>query len=508
MGILKTVQRSKLYSEFDEEERKKFSITEKKYISHIDTFYYSVFLENDYIGNVSSEIIDMLELLSECKNKLNEEGEEFWFDYDSKLLYSKKRYKLYEHCLSISGMWDIFIATNLPNEVTPRIHVQLRSESLWCLGEKYAIERSFECLKKFLSEFNINILKVQENRIDYCYHTNIIQNAETYFSDDNLKNHLDSTMQIYNKVGRRGKGYLTVEYLSLGNRSSNNVFFRSYNKTREVCEMGYKSFFLDIWRAEGLISEYDYCIYSECYKRKRYDSIELAMMQYYIDFGKDNFLKTKFTSMMNDDNCSVESKRLALKGVVPYPTLIMNIEYQTMRKFYYYADDLINGLPLLSDIKDDNLVRLFQIIDNRKIYLKYLTGVTVSFKRDLKLKEKGKTEKEIYMDFWYRLRSCKVDGIKDTEYIRKYNKNLNIELLQKRLRSNLASLSLYMGNDNTSIDEDMSCLISILNDNSQIYDDNGMIIDIDYNKLKEKKKKALNNILNKHKNLRPSENDN
>ena len=73
---------------------------------------------------------------------------------------------------------------------------------------------------------------------------------------------MKTSFRIGQKVFRFYQGEITNEYLALGNRKSNNIFFRSYNKTREVCEMKYKDFFFDIWKENGLISEYDYyCLY-------------------------------------------------------------------------------------------------------------------------------------------------------------------------------------------------------------------------------------------------------
>lgn len=501
MGFLKNVVRSSLFKEFSEEEQKKwFYVKEKKYISHIDTLYYSVFLKNDFKGNVSGDIIEFIEVLKEMKDKLEKKQEEFWFDEDETLIYSRKRNRLYDHCISMNGMYDIFIASSLPNDVTPRIHIQLRSYALWCWGEKNSINHSFTSLLKILSQFDIEVDRVQENRLDYCYHTNYLQSAQEVFEDSYLRKHLKTNLKIYNKVGRFHDGDLTTEYFSLGQRKSNNVFFRSYNKTREVVEMGYKSFFFEIWLEQGLISEYDYFVYSDCFNRQRYDSIEFSMAKFYIQYGKDKEYKNILTNMMNDKNITVNQVRDIIKFILPYPTIIVNIEFQTMRKFYSYGDDLINGLPFLEHKYDKYLDRLFRIMDNRKIFLNYLTSNTVRFvKNDDLIISSSEDEKIKYCDFWYRLRKLKIDGIKDSAYARVYKHNLNIDLLKKRLKGNLASLSLYLGDEESDIQKDMSNLISILNDNDHKTDEDGCIriIDEEYVRIKEKKKKALNSYLKK-----------
>lgn len=496
MSVLINVQRTNLFKEFTKEEQEHwFGIKRSKYISHIDTLYYSVFLKNDFKGKVPSNIIEFVEVLKEMKNKLEKEQQEFWFDEEETLIYSRKRNRMYDHCISMNGMFDIFIASSVPNDVTPRIHIQLRSYALWCWGDKNSVDISFNSLLKILSQFDIEVDRVQENRIDYCYHTNCLQSAQEVFDDSYLREHLKTNLKIYNKVGRFYDGTLTTEYFSLGQRKSNNVFFRSYNKTREVVEMGYKSFFLEIWLEQGLISNYDFYVYSDCFNRQRYDSIEFSMAKFYVEYGKDEKYKEILNNMLNNKNITVNQVRETVKGILPYPTIIVNIEFQTMRKFYATSDDLINGLPFLEHKYDKYLNRLFRIMDNRKIFLNYLTSITVKFVKNDDLITDD--EKLIYCDFWYRLRKLKIDGIKDSAYARFYKHNLNIELLKKRLKGNLASLSLYLGNDDDDIQKDMSNLISILNDNDHYVDDDGCIkvIDKEYSKIKEKKKKALNSYL-------------
>ena len=498
MSILLNVKRTKLFKEFLKDEQEKwFNIKYKKYISHIDTLYYSVFLKNDFKGNVSSNIIEFIEVLKEFKTKLEKEQQDFWFDEEETLIYSRKRNRMYDHCISMNGMFDIFIASSVPNDVTPRIHIQLRSYALWCWGDKNSVNISFSALLKILSQFNIEVDRVQENRLDYCYHTNCLQSSQEVFEDSYLREHLKTNLKIYNKVGRFDDGTLTTEYFSLGQRKSNNVFFRSYNKTREVVEMGYKSFFLEIWLEQGLISNYDFYVYSDCFNRQRYDSIELSMAKFYVEYGKDEKYKETLNNMLNNKNITVNQVREIVKGILPYPTILVNIEFQTMRKFYSTGDDLINGLPFLEHKYDEYLNRLFRIMDNRKIFLNYLTSNTVRFVKNDDLITDD--EKLKYCDFWYRLRKLKIDGIKESAYTRVYKHNLNIELLKKRLKGNLASLSLYLGNDDDDIQKDMSNLISILNDNDHFTDDDGCIkiIDKEYSTIKEKKKKALNSYLKK-----------
>ena len=50
MGVLMSVQRTQIYKEFNEEDRKKyFNLSKSKVIHHIDTLYYSIYLKDDVL---------------------------------------------------------------------------------------------------------------------------------------------------------------------------------------------------------------------------------------------------------------------------------------------------------------------------------------------------------------------------------------------------------------------------------------------------------------------------
>lgn len=489
MSIRVNTTRTKIFSEFTDEERKYyFDLKHQKYVHHIDTFYYSISIKDDKVGNSLDGVFELIEILEEFKQKVQDCKEDIYFNMENDILFRNRRFSIYEYCIGKEGFFDIFIAKSIPNDLTPRIVVQLRSIGLWTQGEYKLIHETYDFVSSILKECGLEIWETKENRIDYAYHTNAIQSPMNFFNDDVLSNNLETTFSIYSKVGRKNNKHLTVEYLSLGNRKSNNLFFRSYNKVREVIEENYKEFFIQYWLDSGLINRYDYEIYTFAYKKKRYDSIEWAKLDFYLKHGKDPYLKGKCIEMLkNESEIKIDDLRKIFKGVLPEPTLIMNIEFQTQRKFYKSSDKFIEFLPFRSDISINELVRLFQIIDNRKIFLDYLTSTTVAFKKD------GQ-----YMDFWKRLRACKVDKVLNIKLKREYVKNINVDLIKKRLKSNLATLSLYTGNDDTDINDDMSLLLCILNDNDMKVDENGLIKydDEEYIRIKDKKKKALKSIIN------------
>ena len=256
-----------------------------------------------------------------------------------------------------------------------------------------------------------------------------------------LRNNLQTSFNIYSKTGRKNGNELTVEYLSLGSRRSNNLFFRTYNKTREVVEMNYKGFFIDLWYQNKLISFYDKFCLEYAYKKGSYSQLEFAKLEFYLQYGTDKTIKEAILLLKQDYSTNLEHIRAYTKNLLPAVTLVMNVEFQTMRKFYSYSDDMINSLDTFSSYDDDVLSRLFKILDNRKLFLNYLTSNTVYFIKG------GK-----YFDWWERLRNLKIkSNHKCKELVRDYSRNLNMDKLEQRLKSTLASMNVYLNRDNTDL---------------------------------------------------------
>jgi len=515
LGYILSTQRSKLYNEFSKDNQEKyFSLTDKKFIPHVDTLYYSVFIKGDVAESKNEEsfvpagVLEFLEFLKCVKSKFDEEElkyqKEFWLSYEKSILFTSSRFSLYEYCISKKGYYDIFIGSYLPNDATPRIVIQLRSIGLWGIGEYSLVSESFEFLRGLLGGYGLEIEKAQENRVDFCYHTNILQSPEVVYSDTSLANNLHTTFSIYNKVGRKHGRNLTVEYLSLGQRSSNNIFFRSYNKVREVIEENYKEFFLELWFNSKLINFYDFYVYSYAFKKKNYGQIYWGMLEFYLEFGCDPKVKEDFQYIKeHPKDYPVEELKKILLKICPKPTMVINIEFQCMRKFFYTFNKALDLCKpaIENECKYIELLRVFQILDNRKIFLEYLTKYTVAFKKDLSdkhLKDIEKiNEENVYQDFWKRLRATKLQLCFNGTIRRDYSSNMNKEIIVSRIKSSLATLSLYNDDWDTDINHDLSNLICIFNDNDMKLNDDGTcsIIDTEYEKFKTKKKKALKSYL-------------
>lgn len=489
------IKRTKLYKELDKDLSKDlFHHTKDKYKHNVDSLYYTVYIEDD--SNENENIINLLNELNELKEKIKLD-KNYPNDFQGLELKLGSYAMMYNYRLSCADRFDIFISDYKPNKETPRIVVQIRSMALWIENFKDIVEATFNQLKSILDKYNIEISRVMENRIDYAYHTNAIQNPYKMFNDNNLKSSLKTNLKIYSKVGEIQGQEITIDYFSLGQRKSDNVFVRFYNKTREVIEMNYKAFFIEYWHENKMISSYDkYCL-EYAYKEKNYNAIDKARLLFYLEYGKDDLIKDKINKFVKDQSKSYLDMKEFADEICPKVTLILNIEYETKRKFYYYSDNSINGFDYeLTDIAA--LSRIFQIYENRNIFLNYLTSETASF---------VDKKKDDYKAFWKRLRGLKIENCNncDMEYIRDYSKEIDKEKIKKRLVNTIATLAVYNDKKDTSFIDDFSNVLSSINDNDikndyMFINENGeRLEDIyipDYREYKEKRHKELRYKLN------------
>ena len=440
-----------------------FYQSQYKFVPNIDNIYYTVSLHDDENGN--KKLIRLFHELDRLKKLVVETKQSQ--DFLDGLEVSLKSFQMYDYCLSATDLYDIFILPYLPNEDTPRFLIQIRSYGLWLNSYEHMINMSFEHIKSICSLYNLEIRQVMENRIDYCYHTNVIKDPEVIFSDIKLKNSLKTNMSRYHVTGyvenyEDGRTKLTKDYFALGVRKSNNIFIRFYNKALEVIEQGYKDYFFEIWLKNGLISNYDKFCFEYAYTKRDYNYIYHAQLEFYILHGNDNTIKLEFRKAL-DSNIHKDIKELATYHM-PSVTKVMNIEFETKRKFYYYSDQQINSLFQVKqrDYEVDNkLERLYKIFDNRHVFLDYLTSESVCF---------VKKDRSGYLDFWRRLRCVKLDNIVnvDAKLLRDYSQKLNKEVVARRLIGSIASNAVYNNKtEESGFLEDITDILSNINDNDK-----------------------------------------
>ncbi|MBQ8669465.1 hypothetical protein IJ472_06770 [bacterium] len=514
------VSRSEVYQEFTPEFAENwFDLKQKKYLFNYDNLYYSVFLDEDIHSDVvsigiGSLLLDLKKLKEHFSSKLDPPQ---YGIYD----YYPFGYKFYNNTLSYNEEFDILLTNNIPNRSTPRIVVQIRSRCIWQRGYVGAFEYSLKHLLELLKEFEIDVFKIGVNRIDYAFHTNCIQNMEKLFDRPHLVKHCVTNTRIYNAVGDPQNEW-SIDYFSVGSRKSNSVFFRSYNKTREVVEQAYKSFFIDKWHKEGLISAYDKWCLEQAYQKASYDvGILIARIDWYLQFGKDEDLKntilklkTKYYAKNSNstqikkkiDPAWIEDDNKVINRVLPPVTMIVNFEFETHRTFY---DSFANSMDNAVVTTEYDCLRTYilKVYECRKSFIRYLTskGGTIAFVADKSIKPKDFTE-EHYMDFWQRLRRVDVGTDFEPELSREYVRNIDVEKLLRRIVSGISSLSAISKPANSDdLDIDFSDLVSYLNDNHKqkgsfvpVDVDTGLMAKIkygDYSTIKDRKNRQYRTLV-------------
>jgi len=460
MSIRIDIKRTSFYQELTPElQNKYFKVTGKKYLPTIDNIYYNLYIKGDYNGNSRLELF--LSHLETLKNnaKSNHAPEPLTDDL-SVTHFGTRDYKF---CLSNSDLYDIFITDYLPNRETPRVQVQIRAFGLWTHSIEKMISDSYKQVVDLFSPYDVSFNLCKENRIDFCFHTNEIHSPEKIFIESKLIDEMSTTLTRWQKVGRiekgEGKNKLHNDYIALGNRKSNNIFIRIYNKGLEVVEGGYKGFFLDIWHKNNLISFYDKYVLEKAYIEKNWNTIHKYKLEFYQEYGTNEETKEKIKNLLENPKATTARFKKLAGELMPELTTVLNIEFETKRKFYYYSDDFIDETLQAKKRADtpDILDRIYKIVDNRKVFLDYLTSRTIAFKK------KGK-----YASWWKRLRSVKHDGIKtDEELLRKYSQNLDDKMAKLKFINSVASKAVYDNKLDTDFQSDASDMLSNLNDNDK-----------------------------------------
>ncbi len=450
-----------------------FSRKQRGFIHNVDTLYYSV--EIRYNEELYCNLIRQLE---KDKKNLNHE-EHVISSIDTQLIMNGYSFGIYKYDLELPEEFLFLFAENTPNDSTPWIIVQIRSYALWIYGQNNAVDKSLYILKNMLLKYNITINDVKINRIDYCWHTNYYQDVERFLKINNINKKKVTRFRDWDTRGSfKSNDEIETDYLRLGRLNSNNCIFRCYLKSKEVIQQGYKPWFLKVWLLHGLINRFDYYCYEEAFKHHNWDYIHKARMQFFIDHAPDELnkqRKAEFRRLLDGKETSCTVIKEKINGLVPEVTLILNFEFQTMRKFF----SSIELKPFASNLGN---YELYILLDLRKSITNYLTHNT------LRLIDKGKdtncTRGE-YTAFWERLRNTKFISAPVPEdswkLIRQYTHGINAEMVRLQAGKLVATLSVYEERFQTDINQDIISLVSSLNDN-------------DINRIQKHKKKKINQL--------------
>jgi hypothetical protein len=467
--IIKSIKNTVLYSELDQEKRKIFfDRKDKKFLHNIDSLYYVVKVKNDWNYDKGCLLFrDFLEVYR--KQAIKSFEPLVIFQNDERLSILGTEFIMqgigsapYLYDISKVDKYMMFVIGHQLNENTPEIWVQLRSQNLWLFGEYKAVEESLNDVKRILDVFGIEIESVSENRIDYAYHTNYIQDPTNFFQPKNFNRMQKSRFERWSLEGSfSGEFETEADYFTLGRKKSNNLFFRTYDKTKEVIEQGYKQFFIKIWFLEKMISYFDmYCIEKAFLQpsRTNYKYLDIARLEFYIEHGKNEKHKTNAAALIKEKTIDYAEVKTLADLLVPKVTKILNIELETKRKFYYSMDESVDTLlKLHSKDVPDYAKKLYLKLDNKQVFHDHIVcnnekqeGV-IRF-LDYKAKNRlGKpwTEKSKFptADWWTRLQRVKVHrkfDVEEVKLMREYQKTLSATLLKKRITNAVSTYSLYV----------------------------------------------------------------
>jgi hypothetical protein len=509
MGFIIETKRSGFYQELSPEKQKAYlSLKEKRTVHMMDNIYYTVFIAHDSKEDVPIGIQDILWDLEQDKSLAVKIHEPVEFEHG--LYYLLKSYKMYSYCVGNPDLYDIYFCKSLPNDNTPRIVVQIRAFGLWTRGSDSVLAESYSKVEALLAEYACTVDWCRESRIDYCFHTNSISSINSLFKEDSRGKikylHTNLTNSTWNAdIEHEEDGTVfTKDYLCFGRIKSNNVRARVYNKVKEVIEMGYKGFFFKIWHEHGLISYYDKWCMEYAFSYRSIDYLARASLAFYIEHGTDPARIKRYSDALSSSKTTLDKFKSLAAGYMPKVTSILNIEYETKRKFYYYSDHFINGFKLTEERGNISkpMERIYKILDYRAIFLDYLTSKTLSFH-----KGKDADGEPKYLTWWERLRNTKHDGKKvDIKLIRDYNYAMDKKAVQRRIVNAIASSAVYDDNVDTGFIEDLSDLLADVSDNQAhkmglvlLDGDGGKVEQVygplvgDYLTVKAKKEKQLKN---------------
>lgn len=461
---IKTLKNTLIYNELSPSKSKDwFHYTRSKFVNNVDTFYYSVSCAIDWENDF--RVLDLVSKLSDLKKTAEDSCTEQKF-LDDLVVRPFFGFRMYKYNISKKDCFDIFVASSVPNPKTPTIFVQIRSEYLWLNGTEKAVELSIKALERVLDEYDIPIKEIIENRIDFAYHTNYIQDMLNFFKTTNLSEMQTSHFKRFSVEGCFFDNKAYSDYVTLGRKKSNNVFIRIYNKSKEVIEMGYKQFFVYIWHEKGLISDFDKYVFEKCFTdgKRSWNYKEVARCQFYLEYGCDEKYKLLIRNMISNPASTASDYKALADVITPDLTDIVNIEFQTKRKFFVDFH-----FPEIEHKKENHLHRLETVLQMLPSIRDYLTYDTIRF-----VKYKGKykhtrVDHRPIADWWLRLISS--GSVDDIHYglAKEYQVKFDIAKYRVRTFKNFATLQSYISLDEETIDstfsDDIMDFLSHMNDN-------------------------------------------
>ena len=451
----------------------------KKFIHNIDTLYYSIKFKNDFTNNTKDSAVKSfrkyfeyyLHSIEKDGNKFSSFVELHFPGIDEPLNLRPFSFAgYYTIDLECPEYFDIFFAPRVPHgsdggpSVTCECIVQLRSYLLWMYGAKEAYEYSFKYVKKICDYFHLEIDFCIENRVDFCWHSNYLSNPEKFFRPDKFyKMRVDRFKDALFHTIKDGMDGYEIDYIAMGKRSQ-KIFIRIYLKSKEVIEKGYKPWFFKVWLFNGLINRYDLYVYEYAFKLHSWKAIDLGRLQFYSEFGRDPELKEKCDQILTKKlEMSPDMIRQFADELTPKINLVMNVEFQTMRK---HSKNYCL-LPFFDNTDKLSSKRIYDYLDNWGLITDYLTTSVFRLVDPKTATRKTRCEP---CKFWKALKAAPIDQCSvpadDRKLVREYTRKLNSEIVKKRLVNASVTFGLYtkgVNHDNPL--QDCIDALCVLNDN-------------------------------------------
>lgn len=477
------VKNTQIYREFDEVESQYwFDFKQRKFLHNIDTFYYSVKFVNDFTYDSKDKAVKHFRTYFEHRYKSMDEVSRYGSSVtvsipgiDTLLNLKPFTYAgFFTICLECPEYFDIFFAPTVPHSqdmeksVTCECVVQIRSYMLWMYGVTAAYEKSYEYVKAIAEYFGLEIAYTQENRIDYCWHSNYLANPEKFFTPENFyKMRVDRFKDAQMHTAKVGSDGYEIDYIAMGKRSD-KIFIRIYLKSKEVIEQGYKPWFFKVWLFNGLINRYDLYVYEYAFLQHSWKAVDNGRLAYYVEYGRDEKMVEYCQMVLSKQiELSPDKLRELADKLTPKINLVMNVEYQTMRK---HSKNYCL-LPFFDNTDKLTSKRIYDYLDNRKLICDYLTHKVFRLVEPYVPGENdsNKSRRECCV-FWKALQSCKIDDcfVPDEEQtlIRTYTRKLNSEVVKSRAIKAAVTYGIYtrgINNDNPL--QDCIEALCMMNDN-------------------------------------------
>ena len=213
-------------------------------------------------------------------------------------------------------------------------------------------------------------------------------------------------------------------------------------------------------------------MYRKAYEKHSYRTgLLVGRMQWYIENGKNDDLRAKFqrdldTGYVNSDNNEFLEKELS--SVLPPVTLVMNVEFQTKRRFYAsVGQQFLRGMDYHYN-GDPALEKLMKLVSLSPEFLEYLTRETICFVAD-RDDEDGKGKDRVMCDWWRRIHTCRIPFTDKVTLAlwREYDRKTDLTRSRSLLQSAIARYAIISKQslDSRSFAEDVSDVLCGLNDN-------------------------------------------